>query len=184
MQELFFKRHSGEAIRKLTKMFGAVLVTGARQIGKTTVLKNMADGASYVTLDDPIMLTAARELSGTFFKDNPPPVFVDEIQYAANLFPQIKIILDRDKKKGQFFLSGSQQFHMMRNVTESLAGRLGILSLPGLSIRELCGISFNEPFIPTDEYFTRHREDMTPVSYADVWKMIHQIGRASCRERV
>ena len=145
---LLYKRHMGKAVRKLERMFGAVLVTGARQVGKTTLLKDVASAANYVTLDDPIMLTTAKELSGTFFKDNPPPVFVDEIQNAANLFPQIKIILDRDKKKGQFFLSGSQQFHMMKNVGESLAGRLGILNLPGLSLRELHDLDFDEPFIP------------------------------------
>ena len=171
---MFYKRHAEETIRKLKRMFGAVLVTGARQVGKTTLLKDVAGAANYVTLDDPIMLTVAKELAGTFFKDNPPPVFVDEIQYAANLFPYIKIILDRDKNKGQFFLSGSQQFRMMKNISESLAGRLGILNLPGLSLREICGIMFDEPFIPTDEYFNKHRMDMASVTYADVWHAIHR----------
>jgi predicted AAA+ superfamily ATPase len=95
------------------------------------MLKKMTDNAGYVTLDDPLLLASAIEQSGTFFMDNPPPVFVDEIQYAPNLFPQIKIIIDRDKKKGQFYMSGSQQFRMMKNVSESLAGRLGLLTLLG-----------------------------------------------------
>jgi len=170
---LLYKRHSEEAIRKLSKMFGAVLVTGARQVGKTTLLKEVFP-AHYVTLDDPIVLSAAKELGSTFFKDNPPPVFVDEIQYAVNLFPQIKIILDREKKKGQFFLSGSQQFKMMKNVGESLAGRLGILNLPGLSMREIYGVSYNEPFIPTDDYFSERRKNAAEISYSDVWKAIHR----------
>jgi len=171
---LFYTRHMGKAVRKLARMFGAVLVTGARQVGKTTLLKDVASAANYVTLDDPIMLTTAKELSGTFFKDNPPPVFVDEIQYAANLFPQIKIILDRDKKKGQFFLSGSQQFHMMKNVGESLAGRLGILNLPGLSLRELHGLDFDEPFIPTGDYYREHKKEAAAISYDDVWRTIQR----------
>lgn len=91
---------------------------------------------------------------GTFFKDYPPPVFVDEIQYAPKLFQQIKIIIDREKKKGQFFMTGSQQFHLIENISESLAGRLGLLMLLGLSMREKQGIDFSEPFLPTDEYFS------------------------------
>ena len=112
--------------------------------------------------------------SGTFFKDNPPPVFVDEVQYAPNLFPEIKIILDKGKKKGQFFLSGSQQFEMMKNVSESLAGRLGILNLPGLSLRELFGVSFYKPFLPTEDYFSKRSREKADIPYSDVWKIIHR----------
>jgi hypothetical protein len=173
---LVFKRHADEAIRKLSNMFGAVLVTGARQVGKTTLLKEVAHNAVYVTLDDKIQLLSALEQSGTFFKDNPPPVFVDKVQYAPNLFPQIKIILDTDKKKGQFYLSGSQQFEMMKNVSESLAGRLGILNLPGLSLRELYNVSFRVPFMPTDEYFANRQEHKTEISYNDVWNIVHRGG--------
>lgn len=171
---MYYKRHAEESLRKLSSMFGAVLVTGARQVGKTTLLKDIADGAAYVTLDDPLQLSGAARQSGTFFKDNPPPVFVDEIQYAPNLFPQIKIILDREKKKGQFYLSGPQQFKMMKNVSESLAGRLGILNLPGLSLRELSGVSFNIPFLPTDEYFAQRKNDTAKTSYSDVWRIIQR----------
>ena len=171
---MFYTRHAEEAIRKLARMFGAVLVTGARQVGKTTLLKEVADTANYATLDDPIILSAAKEFGGTFFKDNPPPVFVDEIQYAVNLFPQIKIILDREKKKGQFFLSGSQQFKMMKNVSESLAGRIGILNLPGVSLREIFGVPYYEPFIPTDDYFSRRGKNLASVLYSDVWQAIHR----------
>ena len=162
------------AIRKLSKMFSAVLVTGARQTGKTTLLKKITENSRYVTLDDKIQLTSAVKQSGTFFKDNPPPVFIDEVQYAPNLFPEIKIIADKEKKKGLFFLSGSQQFQMMKNISESLAGRLGILNLPGLSLRELFGISFHEPFLPTYEYFSNRQKDKAVIQYSDVWKIIHR----------
>jgi len=171
---VFYKRHADEAITTLSKMFGAILVTGARQVGKTTLLKEVANDARYVTLDDKIQLASAFEQSNTFFKDNPPPVFVDEVQYAPNLFPQIKIILDRDKKKGQFFLSGSQQFTMMKNVSESLAGRLGILNLLGLSLRERYNVAFREPFLPTDEYFASRAKEQSEIPYDDVWEMIHR----------
>ena len=171
---MYYTRHADESIRKLSKMFGAVLVTGARQVGKTTLLQEIAGEAGYVTLDDKIQLASAVIQSGTFFKDNPPPVFVDEVQYAPGLFPQIKMILDKEKKKGQFYLSGSQQFEMMKNVSESLAGRLGILNLPGLSLRELYGVSFREPFLPADEYFTNRGKDQADIPYSDVWNIIQQ----------
>ena len=171
---MHYNRHADEAIRKLSKMFGAVLVTGARQVGKTTLLHEVVTDAGYVTLDDKIQLAGAREQGGTFFKDNPPPVFVDEVQYAPNLFQQIKMILDRSKLKGQFYLSGSQQFEMMQNVTESLAGRLGILNLPGLSLRELYGAQCRLPFMPTDEYFAARANDLAAISYSDVWNVIHR----------
>jgi predicted AAA+ superfamily ATPase len=155
-------------------MFGSVLVTGARQVGKTTLLKEITKNAEYVSLDDKMQLLNATEQSGTFFKDNPPPVFVDEVQYAPNLFPQIKIILDKEKKKGQFFLSGSQQFEMMKNVSESLAGRIGILALPGLSLRELHGVASREPFLPTDEYFINRIKEKADIPYDEVWNIIHR----------
>jgi len=171
---MLYKRNADETIRKLSKMFGAVLVTGARQVGKTTLLQEVAGNIGYVTLDDKIQLVSAIEQSGTFFKDNPPPVFVDEVQHAPSLFPQIKIILDKEKKKGQFYLSGSQQFEMMKNVSETLAGRLGILNLPGLSLRELFGVTFRTPFLPTDNYFTNRQKDKADVPYAEVWNIIHR----------
>jgi predicted AAA+ superfamily ATPase len=99
---------------------------------------------------------------------------VDEVQYAPNLFPQIKIILDKEKKKGQFFLSGSQQFQMMKNISESLAGRLGIVNLPGLSLRELCGVSFCEPFLPIDKYFARRANETQGIPYLEAWNIIHR----------
>lgn len=171
---MYIKRHAEDAVSKLSKMFGAILVTGPRQVGKTTMLKKVAEHAAYVTLDDPLLLATAVEQSGTFFKDNPPPVFIDEVQYAPNLFPQIKIIIDRDKKKGQFFMSGSQQYHMMKNVSESLAGRLGLLTLLGLSMREKQSVDFSDPFLPTDDYFTARRQNIKNLSYDDVWYNIHR----------
>lgn len=171
---MYIKRHAEKAIGQLSRMFGTVLVTGPRQVGKTTMLKNVAKHAAYVTLDDPLLLVAAREQSRTFFKDNPPPVFIDEVQYAPHLFPQIKMIIDQDKKKGQFYLSGSHQFHMMKNVGESLAGRLGLLTLLGLSMREKQGIDFSEAFLPTEAYFTARKQNSKELSYDDVWYNIHR----------
>jgi predicted AAA+ superfamily ATPase len=171
---MYVRRHAEDAVRKLSKMFGAVLVTGARQVGKTTLLEEVAQGVRQVTLDDKLMLAGAVEQGGTFFKDNPPPVFVDEVQHAPNLFPQMKMILDRGKKKGQFYLSGSQQFDLMQNVSESLAGRIGILNLLGFSLRERFGTAFTDVFLPTDEYFAARGEDTASIPYDDVWRIIHR----------
>ena len=97
---MYVKRHAEKIVQELSRMFGAVLVAGPRQVGKTTMLEKITSGVGYVTLDDPIVRAGAEEESGTFFKDNPPPVFVDEIQKAPALFEQIKLYLDRERKEG------------------------------------------------------------------------------------
>lgn len=171
---MYIKRHAEKTVEQLSKMFGAVLVAGPRQVGKTTMLEKLTGDINKVTLDDPIIRAGAEEESGTFFKDNPPPVFVDEIQKAPKLFEQIKMILDRDRKKGQFFMCGSQQFKMMKGVSESLAGRIGLVTLLGLSLRENYGVDFDVPFIPTDEYFTERKNNLANISYDDVWNIIHR----------
>ncbi len=171
---MYIHRHAEQTVEKLSKMFGAVLVAGPRQVGKTTMLQMVTEGIEYVTLDDPIILTSAVDTSMTFFKDNPPPVFVDEIQKAPGLFPQIKMWIDREKKKGQFYMCGSQQFRMMKNVSESLAGRLGLVTLLGLSLREKYGCSYMEPFLPVEQYFTERRKNLKNIGYADIWENIYR----------
>lgn len=171
---MYRQRHAESTVNKLSKMFGAVLVAGPRQVGKTTMLKNLTDGIGYVTLDDIIVRTAAQEQSGTFFKDNPPPVFVDEIQKAPVLFEQMKMYIDRDHKKGQFFMCGSQQFKVMKGVSESLSGRIGLLTLLGYSLREITQTNFSAPFIPTADYFAERKQQLKTVSYDDVWNIIHR----------
>lgn len=171
---MYIPRHIEQAFFTVEKMFGAILVTGARQVGKTTLIKNTKRDIPYITLDDPIILQSAIDEPGTFFKVSPPPVFVDEIQYAPNLFPYIKMSLDEGKKKGQFYLSGSQQFRMMKNVTESLAGRLGILNLLGLSLREINRDSFHKRFLPGDEYFAERRAFAMQIDYKELWRVLQR----------
>ncbi len=171
---MYIKRHAEKTVQELSRMFGAVLVAGPRQAGKTTMLEKLTDGMNYATLDDPILRASAEEASGTFFKDNPPPVFVDEIQKAPVLFEQIKILLDRERKKGQFFMCGSQQFKMMKGVSESLAGRIGLVTLLGFSLRESHGIEFDMPFLPTEEYFAQRKLHPANITYDEVWNTIHR----------
>ncbi|MFZ3102796.1 MAG: ATP-binding protein [Desulfitobacteriaceae bacterium] len=170
----YINRNIETTINKAAKMFSTVLITGARQVGKTTLLKHMKSNISYLTLDDPILLQSALEEAGSFFKTTPPPVIVDEIQYAPNLFNYIKISADESGKKGQFFLTGSQQFKMMKNVSESLAGRIGIINLLGLSLREIKNDSFNKIFVPTEEYFAERKTSVKPADYKEVWEIIHK----------
>ena len=171
---MYIKRHAEKTVDQLSKMFGAVLVAGPRQVGKTTMLDQLTGEMNKVTLDDPIVRASAEEESGTFFKDNPPPVFVDEIQKTPALFEQIKMYLDRDRKKGQFFMCGSQQFKMMKGVSESLAGRIGLVTLLGLSLREIYNVDCDTPFLPTAEYFAERKGKLTNISYDDVWQIIHR----------
>lgn len=106
----YIKRHAEATVNTLSKMFGAILVAGPRQVGKTTMLQRITEGMNYATLDDLIVRAAAQEQSGTFFKDNPPPVFVDEIQKAPELFSQIKMFIDREHKKVSFSCAALSSF--------------------------------------------------------------------------
>ena len=171
---MYRKRLAESTVNMLSKMFGAILVAGPRQVGKTTMLKNITKDMSYTTLDDIIVRMSAQEQSGTFFKDNPPPVFVDEIQKAPILFDQIKMYIDKDHKKGQFFMCGSQQFKMMKGVSESLSGRIGLITLLGYSLREIKNVDFNIPFIPTEKYFAERKQNLTEIEYGEIWNIIHR----------
>lgn len=171
---MYIKRHAEKTTKELAQMFGAVLIAGPRQVGKTTMLEKITKGVNYISLDDPVMRASAKVETGTFFKDNPPPVFVDEIQKVPELFEQIKLIIDKSHKKGQFFMCGSQQFQMMKGVSESLAGRIGLCTLLGLSLREVQGILCDLPFLPSNFYLCKRREDFKDISYEDIWGIIHR----------
>ena len=171
---MYIHRHAEDTVSKLSEMFGAVLVAGPRQVGKTTMLKEVTQDIGYASMDDLVLLASAREESATFFKDNPPPVFIDEIQKAPELFPQMKMLIDRDGRKGQFYMCGSQQFQMMKGVSESLSGRIGLVTLLGFSLRERFGVSDSTPFLPTEGYFSQRRKSLADIPYDEVWSIIHR----------
>ena len=170
----YIKRSCENAIKKQEKIFKSILVTGARQVGKTTMLKNIKPNINYVTLDDMLLKQLAVEDPNLFLKSNVAPVIIDEIQYAPNLLNYIKIEVDNSEKKAQFYLTGSQQFELMQGISESLAGRIGIINLLGLSLREIKGIDFNEPFLPTEEYLEKRKQYDKEVSYEEIWDIIHK----------
>ena len=142
----YIKRTLERKFGSMSGFFKVVLVTGARQVGKTTMLRHLAQGKDrrYVSLDN----LSARELAKNdpvlFFQTYKPPIIIDEVQYAPELFGQIKILCDESSETGLFWLTGSQQYGMMKNVRESLAGRIGILELFSLSKSEKDGVCFSD----------------------------------------
>ena len=147
---MYFQRTLEAFFRRASDQFPVMLVTGARQVGKTTFLRHLATkNRVYVTLDDPQLLSLAKADPALFLQRFPPPVLIDEIQYAPELLPHIKMMVDANRRAGQFWLTGSQQFHLMKGVSESLAGRVGVVQLLGLSHREGRGDGGQiSPFLP------------------------------------
>lgn len=171
---MYIKRHVEDVVKKATKMFSAVLITGPRQVGKTTLLKNLLGNLEYVSFDDPVILMIAKEEPGNFFQKHLTPLIIDEVQYAPELFPYVKMIADKSNKTGLFYLTGSQSFHLMKNVTETMAGRVGIISLQGFSLREIYRVSYNKPFIPMENYFSERNKYVVDISYSEIFKRIHK----------
>lgn len=140
----YIKRAAEDTVIQISNMFPVLLVTGPRQVGKTTLLQKLAEEQreagierKYVTLDDPDARYLAKRDPALFLQRYSPPVLIDEIQYATELLPYIKMSADRSKRKGDFWITGSQVFRLMKNVSESLAGRVGIVNLLGLSDAEI-----------------------------------------------
>ena len=132
------KRLANNIILNLNETFKVILVTGPRQVGKTTLLKElMPKNMTYITLDDETLRRKAKSNPKGFLEEFPGRLFIDEIQYAPELFPYIKMVVDSSSDKGQYWLTGSQQFHLMKNVSESLAGRVGILNLNSFTYSEI-----------------------------------------------
>lgn len=159
---MYIKRALEPLIRRYSEHFKVVVVTGPRQVGKTTMLKHLieedrvASGRvrEYVSLDNTALRMAAREDPELFLQRYQPPVLIDEIQKAPELLPYIKERVDASEETGLYWLTGSQPLHLMRSVSESLAGRAGIVEMLGLSNAELSGIE-SEPFEPSGDYFVR-----------------------------
>ena len=171
---MYIRRHIEDTIRRVSGMYPAVIVTGPRQVGKTTVLNQVCKDIPYITLDDPGIMEYAKTESALFFKTYAPPVALDEVQYAPELFPFIKMMADETKEKRLFYMTGSQTFQLMKNVTESLAGRIGVLQMLGLSLREIVGREDSTPFVPTSEYIENTGKEVKAVSQQDIWQIIHR----------
>ena len=170
---MYIKRTIEKSIERANKFFPVVLVTGPRQVGKTTVLQNCeTQPRTYVSLDTLENRELAKNDPTLFLQRYPAPVLIDEIQYAPELFPYIKASVDKEKKNGMYWLTGSQQFHLMKNVSESLAGRVGILQLEGLSQDEKNGHPDIPPFLPTEEYIKAKVQNAAETDLLKVYELI------------
>lgn len=158
---MYITRALEPLVRRYSEHFKVVVVTGPRQVGKTTMLKHLMEEdahagheRAYVTLDNTAILQTAKEDPALFLQRYRPPVLIDEIQKAPELLPYIKEIVDASDQTGTVWLIGSQPFHLMKEVSESLAGRVGVIEMLGLSGAEISGVP-SEPFSPGRDYFVR-----------------------------
>ena len=166
---MYIKRAIEDTVIKISKTFPVLLVTGPRQAGKTTLLTQLAESErKYVTLDDPNDRMMAKTDPALFMQRYTPPVIIDEIQYAPEILPYIKIHVDKEKQRGKYWLTGSQAFHMMKNVSESLAGRVGIVNLLGLSMNEIKNIA-SDPFTTMPDRLMARINQVSPMGLNKIY---------------
>lgn len=169
---MYIKRHLEKTVLRASETFPVVMVTGPRQVGKTTMLEKLAKpGRNYVSLDSPINREMARTDPELFLQRYPPPVLIDEFQYAKELLPFIKIYVDTHKRNGDFWLTGSQMFHMMSQVSESLAGRAALIPMQGLSNSEIAGFP-GSPFALDPKDWMKRLKTYPPMDLKAVYERI------------
>lgn len=171
----YIKRDIESRILSLSGEYSCILITGPRQVGKTTVLKQlMTDDREYVTLDDLQERRLARTDPAMFMQTHSLPIFIDEVQYAPELFSYIKIAIDNGAEPGAFWLTGSQTFRLMELAQESLAGRVAILHMTSLSQHEIYGTGNNAPFSVDLAQLKERRKTNAPADmkelYERIWK--------------
>ncbi len=174
---MYYERILNELIKNITETFPILLLTGPRQVGKTTLLEHLKEETrSYVTLDDMNERELAKRDPMLFLQRHKPPLIIDEVQYAPELFLAIKMIVDKDKKNGLFWLTGSQKFELMKGISETLAGRIAICELLGLTECEIeRRISDFHPFLPSDAlisnmFLSKRKGKDLPQTYQDIWR--------------
>lgn len=174
-------RSISDAVEKAMKSFPAILITGPRQVGKSTLLRHIAKDYNYITFDNPLLLQQAKEDHELFLLNNSGLLILDEIQYVPELFPYLKIRIDemrfavlqgRQSSQCLYLLSGLQTYHLMQNVSESLAGRLVVLPLQGISFREAMEVKCVQPFIPNEIYLEERGKEIHHID--QIWPLIHR----------
>ena len=168
----YIERAITSVLKKRVTTSKCLLLTGARQVGKSTLVKHVFPEFRRANFDDRLTRLQAREEPKLFFLNNPRPLFIDEVQKEKSILEEIKQIVDDSDQRGEFILSGSQKLELMKGVSESLAGRVSVMELTGLSLREIKGISFNRHFIPSEEYLREREKELRP--YSNIWKIIHK----------
>ena len=172
---VYISRSLEKTVLEATKEYPAVLVTGPRQVGKTTMLQKLMKGTDrgYVSLDDLNERTLAKTDPELFLQLHKPPVLIDEVQYAPELFTYIKIYADKNRTKGAFWLTGSQAFKLMSGIQESLAGRAAVLSLTSLSQAEMYGDGL-EPFVIDMKKLSVRSRKRKPASIKEIFNRIYK----------
>lgn len=166
-----YKRESVDFIKNVSDTFKVLLITGPRQVGKTTLLLSLKpDNMNYVTLDDVNLRRHAQEDPKMFLEEHPWPLLIDEAQYAPELFSYMKIIVDKEQKNGMYWLTGSQQFHLMKNASDSLAGRVGIINLNSFTYSEIIQNENKKLFDPIDI------RKSPKIDVNDLYKIIYKGG--------
>lgn len=186
----YIKRDLEDKIKALTEDYSCIMITGPRQVGKTTLLKEMmTEEREYVTLDDLEERRLAKSDPAMFLQMHSLPIFIDEVQYAPELFSYIKIEIDKGAPASSFWLTGSQAFRMMELAQESLAGRAAILHMPALSQHELYGNGSNEPFLLELPKLKERKSKGTMASVSEMYDRIwkgslpgHRSGKFKDRE--
>lgn len=168
----YIERAITDILKKRIKSSKCLLLTGARQIGKSTVIKHVFPDYNRANFDDRLTRLQAKEEPKLFFLNNPCPLFIDEVQKESDILEDIKQIVDESEERGQFILSGSQKLELMKGMSESLAGRVAVTELSGLSLREIYKIKFNKHFIPTEAYIKEREKELK--HYTDIWNIIHK----------
>ncbi|MCL2807506.1 MAG: ATP-binding protein [Coriobacteriia bacterium] len=177
----YIERELEALTQKIARTFKVLFLTGSRQVGKSTMLEHLFSDYRQVSFDDPVALNQAKQEPGLFMEDNKPPLLLDEVQYATELFRHIKIKCDKSSNKGLYLLTGSQQFHLMKQVSETLAGRVGILELSPLSLREIQGVGNQGSFAPSEEYMESRSKSAIPCK--DIWEVIHRGGYPELQDK-
>ena len=168
----YIHRAFTETLKNRVQYSKCTLVIGARQVGKSTLIRHEFADYNRANFDDYLTRLQAKEEPKLFFLNNPSPLFIDEVQKEPAILEEIKRIVDESNDRGMFILSGSQKLTLMKGVSESLAGRVSVCELNGLSLREIHHVSFNRHFIPTDEYIKAREKQL--VSYDHIWDTIHR----------
>lgn len=168
----YIQRAITGVLKNRVKSSKCMLIIGSRQVGKTTLIKHEFSDYNRTNFDDRLTRLQAKEEPKLFFMNNPCPLFIDEVQKEKSVLEEVKLIVDESDERGQFILSGSQSLELMKGASESLAGRVSICELSGLSLREINGIKFNNHFVPTDDYINNREKELK--SYGNIWEIIHK----------